>query len=149
MTSRSRAPGDHLRELVFSSALKWYPGALEQEVIFSYLSTRFEAFFTTVGQDKNYLKSVRQVAKNDLPLESTGIPLERLVLPSGLPVLHENRTRRILRTLFCFVFQCFRCVFGQGKTTLESLDRWPGMTVLVFTLVESLGDTMQMYWETQ
>ena len=29
-----------------------------------------------VDQEENYLKSVRQVAKNDLPLKSTGRPLE-------------------------------------------------------------------------
>ena len=45
----------------------------------------------------------------------TGRPLERLVLSSGLPVLHENRTRRILRTPFLLCFPTFPKCFLSRK----------------------------------
>ena len=47
------------------------------------------------------------------------------------------------------IFALFSYVSDTLESTLNSLDRWLEMTFLVFTLVESLGDTMQMYWETQ
>ena len=51
------------------------------------------------------------------------------------------------------IFALFSCVSEtlsvQENTDLNSLDRWLEMTFLVLTSVESLGDTMQMYWETQ
>ena len=79
-----------------------------------------------------YSESVRQVAENDIPSFYFG---DSGIGPAGA------------------IFTLFSCVSEtlsvQENTNLNSLDRWLEMTFLVFTLVESLGDTMQMYWETQ
>ena len=139
------APGDRLRAPVSQVVSRW-------EVIFSYLSNEFDVVFSSqnlVHCCGKLFKSVRQVAKNDLPPESTGIPLERLVLPSGLPVLHENRTRRILWTPFLLCFPTFPTCFRSRKNYPGIIRQVAGNDNPSFSLVDSVGDTMQKYWETQ
>ena len=79
-----------------------------------------------------YSESVRQVAENDIPSFYFG--------DSGIaPAV-------AIFALFSYVSET-RSV--KENTNLNSLDRLLEMTFLVCTLVDSLGDTMQMYWEAQ
>ena len=64
----------------------------------------------------------------------------------GIPGSDPSDSAEAISALFSYVSETLSV---KKNTNLNSLDRWLEITFLAFTLVDSLGDTMQMYWETQ